>query len=1092
MKLTHFFIDRPIFAAVISILIALIGTFGYFTLPVAQYPDIAPPQIVVSASFPGATPEVLADTVATPLEQQINGVKDMLYLSSSSTADGQVAITVTFKLGTNLDTDQVLTQNRVSTAEPRLPEVTRNLGVTVRQSSAGFLAAVSLYSPDKSLDIGYVGNYANTLLRDRLLRVQGVGDITLFGGSNYAMRIWLDPEKAAARNLNAEEIVAALQAQNVQVSAGSLNAPPFAAGGGGFQVSVTTEGRLTTPEQFDDIVIKNDGQGRITRVRDIGYSQLGRENYATQGYYNGQPCVTLGITQQPGTNALGAARALNTALVTAKKAFPKGLNYAYSYTPTDYIQASVDEVEKTLAIALLLVVIVVIVFLQSWRAAIIPVLAIPVSLLGAVGALAAFGFSLNNLSLFGLVLAIGIVVDDAIVVVENVERNLEEGLSPRDAAYRTMDEVSGALIAIALVLSAVFIPTALITGISGQFYKQFAVTIASATITSLIVSLTLSPALAALLLKPRPKEKEGAPPRKRGLLWPLQRGADLFNEGFARLSRGFGGLTGRLVRLSVIVLLVYGALLAVTVWRFGATPAGFIPDQNQGFLIGVVQMAPGSSLDRTDAVMRTVEARLRAVKGVEDATSFAGLDGATFSAAPNAGTMFVRLATDAQMSKLHVNTASVTDALHKASMGVDALVLLIPPPSVPGIGNGQGFKLILENQAGAGYAELTKATFAMMGAAQQTHGVTQVFSSFNTVSPQIHAQVDRVKAEMLGVNPSQVFNAMQTYLGSQYINDFNFLGRTFQVTAQADAKFRKSLPDIANLKTRSSNGGMVPIGSVANFTNDSGPIRVVRYNVFPAVEIQGATPPGYSTGQSLQAMEQLAHRVLPSGIGYEWTELAYQEKAAGNTAIIAFSAAVVFVFLLLAAQYESLTLPLAVILIVPMCLFAAILGVDARGLDNNILTQIGFVVLIGLAAKNAILIVEFAKQAEENGQDRFEAAVTAARERLRPILMTSFAFILGTLPLVIATGPGHELRQALGTAVFFGMIGVTLFGLLFTPTFYVVCRWLGLHLPRTRDHDPDAAPGKPATPPDGPDRPPSNEQGSPRSAESGSRQGSPA
>ena len=1083
MKFSHIFIDRPILAAVISIIISLLGVFAYVGLPVAQYPEIAPPQIVVSSSFPGATPEVLAQTVATPLEQQINGVQDMLYMSSAATADGQVSITVTFRLGTNLNNAQVLVQNRVATATPRLPQTTRDLGVTVRQSSAGFLAVVSLYSPDGSLDKGYIGNFANGQLRDKLLRVAGVGDINVFGGGNYAMRIWIDPERAAGRNLTPDEIVAALRGQNVQVAAGNLNGPPFGVGNGAFQVQVNTQGRLSTPDQFADVIVKSDAQGRVTRVRDIGRVELGQQTYATQGYYNGQPCVALGVAQQPGSNALAGRKALNAALEEAKRGFPPGMAYAYAYTPTDYVQASVDEVEKTLFEALLLVVVVVIVFLQSWRAAIIPVLAIPVSLLGALGMLSLFGFSLNTLSLFGLVLAIGIVVDDAIVVVENVERNLEEGLNPRDAAYRTMDEVSGALVAIALVLTAVFVPTALISGISGQFYKQFALTIASATVFSLIVSLTLSPALAALLLRPRRRD---APPA-RGPWRLMQRGGELFNHGFDRMSRGYGRLTARLVRLTALVLIVYAVLLALTGWRFTATPTGFIPDQDQGFLIGVVQMPAGSSLDRTDAVVRQVQTSIRKTKGILDVTSFAGLDGATFSNAPNAGTMFIRLIDHKAQQKQHLTSEQIIKAVRGAAMGVDAMVLFIQPPPVPGIGNGGGFKMILEDQTGSGYEQLEKAAGAMMGAAQQSKQVTQVFTTFNTASPQVFANVDREKAEMLGVDPAAVFSAMQTYLGSSYINDFNYLGRTFQVTAQADARYRQTLADIGNLKTRSASGGMVPLSAVATFSDSSGPIRVVRYNVFPAVELQGATPPGVSSGQALDAMEQLAKKALPPGVTYEWTELAYQEKAAGSTAIIAFSAAVVFVFLLLAAQYESLTLPLAVILIVPMCLLAAIVGVNLRGFDNNILTQIGLVVLIGLAAKNAILIVEFARQAEEDqGMSPHEAAEYAAHQRLRPILMTSFAFILGVLPLVLAEGPGSEMRQALGTAVFFGMIGVTAFGLLFTPSFYVMCRWLGSKLPRRPGRaketpnagsppaDPGGSAGQPAPaerPPSGPDHP---------------------
>ena len=1058
MRFSHFFIDRPIFAGVISVLIVLIGIFAYPGLPVAQYPEIAPPSIAVIASYPGAAAEVLADTVAAPLEQEINGVENMLYITSSSTGNGSTTINVVFKLGTNLDTAQVLVQNRVASALPRLPQSVQQLGVTTRKNTPDILMAVFITSPDGSHDLQYLSNYAALQIRDKLLRLQGIGGINVFGARDYAMRVWIDPEKAASRNLNASEIVAALRAQNVQVAGGSVGAPPFARGGSGFELSVQTQGRLTTPAQFGEIVIKADASGALTRVSDVARVEIGAQDYGTNAYVNGTPGIGLGISQLPGSNALATAKAIIATMEEAKKSFPPGVSYSIPYNPTTYVQQSIDSVQQTLIEAIGLVVLVVLLFLQTWRAALIPVLAIPVSLIGTFAVMAAFGYSLNNLSLFGLVLAIGIVVDDAIVVVENVERELRGGLSPRDAAYRTMDEVGGALVAIALTLCAVFVPTAFISGISGQFYKQFALTIASATLISMLVSLTLSPALAALLFKAHTDDEH----EPRGVFAPLQRAANGFNHGFAWLSERYGRVTARTIRTIGIVLIAYVVLLGIAGWRFSATPSGFIPAQDQGYLIGVVQMPPGSSLERTDAVMRAAVRSGLKVKGVNRIVSIAGLDGASFSNAPNAGTMFLALDEFSVRKKNHQTGASILADLRKQFASIDsANLLVIAPPPVRGIGTGGGFKMMVQDRGNKGPRALEAATIGMMMAANQTPGLTSVFSLFNTGTPRIYADIDREKAEKLGVTPDAVFATMQTYLGSSYVNDFNLFGRTFRVTAQADAPFRSAPVDIVNLKTRSASGAMVPLGSVATLKNQSGPYRVVRHNLYPAAELQGDHVPGFSSGQALSAMEGLAAKHLPDGFGYEWTELAYQEKTQGNTAVVVFALAVVFVFLLLAAQYESLLLPLAVIMIVPMCLLAAILGVNLRGFDNNILTQIGLVVLVGLAAKNAILIVEFARQAEDGGMDRFAAAESAARTRLRPILMTSFAFILGVLPLVVASGPGAEMRQALGTAVFFGMIGVTVFGLLFTPVFYVIASGIAGWLHKRRGGDARAAPKTP-------------------------------
>ncbi|TWB58586.1 efflux RND transporter permease subunit [Nitrospirillum viridazoti] len=1038
MKFSHFFIDRPIFACVISILITLIGGLAYFALPVAQYPEVAPPTVVVTATYPGASAETVANTVAAPLEQEINGVDDMLYMVSQNTGDGGLSLTITFKLGTDIDKAQVLVQNRVSVAQPHLPDEVNRLGVTTRKNSPNLMMVIHLYSPDDSLDQLYISNYATLQVRDPLARLDGVGDARIRGAGDYSMRVWLDPEKVQARGLTTAEVVQALQGNNVQVASGQLNHPPVPKPSA-FEVQVQTLGRLTDPSQFADIVIKSDAQGRVTRVRDVGWVELGAQDYNTYSYVDGQRAAAILIYQRPGSNALKTAANVLSSMETMSHDMPKGMAYKVVYNPTNYIAESVKEVYHTIFEAVVLVVIVVIVFLQSWRAALIPVIAIPISLIGTFAVMAAVGFSLNNLSLFGLVLAIGIVVDDAIVVVENVERNLAQGLSPREAAHRTMDEVGGALVAIALVLTAVFLPTAFLTGIAGEFYRQFGVTIAAATVISMLVSQTLSPALAALLLKPHVQEH--AAPR-RGF-HPVARFFGGFNRGFDWLSERYGRLTGHLVRLATVVLVVYAGLIVLGGGLISRTPTGFIPAQDQGYFITVIQLPPGSSLARTDAILRHVQDLLSKRPGVAHTVGFAGFDGATFTNAPNAGAVFVATTPFAERGSL--TTQGIFADLQKTIQQVDgALILLIPPPTVPGIGSSGGFKLYIEDRRSRGLQALADATQDMMLAANQTPGLANVFSLYNTRTPQVYADIDRVKADMLGVPPSRIFDTLNVYLGSAFVNDFNLLGRTYRVTAQADGADRTSVRDIAYLRTRSNSGGLVPLGSVATFRDVTGPYRVPRYNLYPAAELQGSPAPGYSTGQAIAAVQQLAQQRLPDGFAIEWTELTFQQIIAGNTAPIAFGLAVVFVYLLLAALYESWMLPLSVILIVPMCLLTAISGVNLRGMDNNILTQIGLVVLVGLAAKNAILIVEFAKQDEEEGMDRFQAAVRAARTRLRPILMTSFAFILGVVPLVNASGAGSEMRQALGTAVFFGMLGVTFFGLLFTPVFYVVCRWLAL------------------------------------------------
>ncbi|WP_395665284.1 efflux RND transporter permease subunit [Methylocella sp.] len=1064
MRFSHFFIDRPIFAAVLSIILTIAGAIAQRTLPVSEYPEIAPPTVNITTTYPGASAEVIAATVATPIEQQVNGVDDMLYITSQSTGDGRLSIDVTFKPGVDVDKAQVLVQNRVAIATPRLPEAVIRQGVTVQKASPDLMMVVHLVSPDGSRSQQYISNYATLYLKDALARVDGVGRVNVFGARDYAMRVWLDPAKVAARGLTAEEVVRALQAANLQVAAGAINQPPITSQSA-FQLSVQTLGRLSDPQQFEDIVIRSDPDGYV-RVRDVARVELGAQDYTVNAYLDRDAATALVLFQRPGSNALATAAAVRATMEAAKKDFPPGLDYTVVYNPTEFIQQSVDEVVHTLYEAVLLVVIVVIVFLQTWRAAVIPVIAIPVSLIGCFLVMSGVGLTFNTLSLFGLVLAIGIVVDDAIVVVENVERYLEHGASPREAAHKTMDEVGGALLAIALVLCAVFIPTAFISGLQGAFYRQFAITIAGATLISAFVSLTLSPALAAILLKER------AAPKTQGLLYRL--GAPLrwffagFNRLFDALSRGYGALTARLIRLGAIVLVVYAGLIYLAFDVLNRTPTGLIPQLDRGYLIAAFQLPPGASLERTDRALRKATDIILAREGVAHAVVFAGFDGATFTNATNTGVIFVSLKPFEERVKHGLGSAKIlADVRQHLSAVTEAFAFVLEPPSVPGIGTGGGLKGYVQDRAGRGPQALEAATWGLVGATRQNPGFAQAFTLFNTKTPQIYADVDRTKAELLGVPISQVFGALSTYMGSAYINDFNLLGRTYQVTAQADAPFRLTTRDVANLKTRNAAGDMVPIGSVAEFRDTTGPFRVTRFNLYPAAEVQVALTRGFSSGQGIAAIEALAAKVLPQGFGFEWTEIALQEKLAGNTAMIAFGLAVVFVFLLLAALYESWLLPVAVILIVPMCILAAMLGVTWRGLDRNILVDIGLVVLVGLAAKNAILIVEFAKQAEEEGATRFEAAVRAARTRLRPILMTSFAFIFGVLPLAEAQGAGAEMRQSLGTAVFFGMLGVTLFGLLFTPTFYVVVRGIGERLARLRGGKPAApdARQKPGPPP---------------------------
>jgi HAE1 family hydrophobic/amphiphilic exporter-1 len=1048
MRFSHFFIDRPIFAAVLSILITIAGALVERTLPISEYPEIAPPTVSIRASYPGASAEVLAQTVATPIEQEVNGVDNMLYINSQSVGDGTLTINVVFRPGTDVDTAQVLVQNRVSVAVPRLPDDVQRLGVTVRKASPDLMMVVHMVSPDGSRDQQYISNYATLYIKDALARVDGVGDVNVFGARDYSMRVWLDPGKVAARGLTAEDVVDAVRAANLQVAAGAINQPP-ARSTGAFQVSVQTLGRLTDIEQFGDIVVRADPGLGFVRIRDIARVELGSQDYTVNAYLGKDVATAIVIYQRPGSNALTTAAAILRTMEAAKQDFPAGLDYRVVYNPTEFIQQSIDEVVRTLFEALGLVVCVVILFLQTWRAAIIPVIAIPVSLVGCFLVMGLVGISFNTLSLFGLVLAIGIVVDDAIVVVENVERYLRQGMTPKEAAHRTMDEVGSALIAIALVLCAVFIPTTFITGLQGSFYRQFAITIVAATLISAFVSLTLSPALAAVLLRPHTHEP------KRTLLFrlgaPVRRFFAGFNWMFEHLSSGYGRLVGRLARIGVVMLVVYGGLIYAAYNRLAATPTGLIPQLDRGYLIAVFQLPPGASLARTDSVIRRASAIILQQPGVQNSVAFAGFDGGTFTNAPNAGVIFIPFRPFAERVAKGLSSARIaTEVREQLAQLDDAFSFVLEPPSVPGIGTGGGLKLYVQDRTGNGLPALERATWDVAGAVAKMPGFTQAFTLFNTHTPQIYADIDRTKAELLQVPIDRVFQTLSVYMGSFYINDFNLLGRIYQVAAQADNPFRVTLRDVENLKTRNNNGDMVPIGSVATFRDTTGPFRVPRYNLYPAAEIQLQLARGFASGQAITAVEQIAHEHLPQGFGYEWTEIALQEKEAGNTAMVAFGLAVVFVFLLLAALYESWLLPLAVVLIVPMCILAAMLGVNARALDRNILVEIGLVVLVGLAAKNAILIVEFARQAETDGMSRFDAAVAAARTRLRPILMTSLAFILGVLPLAIAVGAGAEMRQSLGTAVFAGMLGVTLFGLVFTPVFYVLTRAVALRLERRR------------------------------------------
>jgi hydrophobe/amphiphile efflux-1 (HAE1) family protein len=1037
MKLAHFFIDHPRFAAVLSMFIALAGLATMVLLPIAQYPNIVPPTIDITTIFPGASAETVARTVATPIEQAVNGVEDMDYITSQSTGDGRLTTTVIFKVGTNPNTDLMLTRNRVQDILTRLPQEVQLQGVQVNKTIKALLLGVHVYSPDGSRSAEYLSNYM-LKIRDQIARLPGISQFWMLGERQYAMRIWVDPDKAAAYNISAADILSALRAQNAQVSAGVLNQPPVA-NNAAYEVNVEALGRLTTPEQFGDIVIKSDAQGRVTRIRDIGRAELGSVDYGSKAYADKFISAPWWVIATPDANVVQVEHAVWAKMAELKKSFPPGVDYINIYDPTTFVSESIKEVIKTIFIAIALVVGVVYLFLQSWRATIIPVVAIPVSLIATFTILALCGGSINNLSLFGLVLAVGIVVDDAIVVVENVERHMSLGVSPRDAAHRTMTEVSTALMAMALTLCAVFVPTAFISGISGLFFKQFAITIAASTIISCFVSLTLSPALCAVLLKPHHDVTRTEP---RGIKRLSSAFFSRFNAGFSWMSSTYGSLTGRFVRATGVMLLVYAGLILLTTFQMSRMSTGFIPDSDIGYLATIVQLPPGSSLERTDKVVRQVNDIALNTPGVLHTGATAGFDVTTYTVSPNVATVFTSLPSLYGLHMPGVNAAVMVKRLQERFKVIkDANVITVMPPAVQGLGSAGGFKLMLEDRADLGAQVLAKAANDLVAAANKDRTFGGTYTLFNAGAPSLYADIDRLKAQKIGLTPTDIFSTMQLYMGSQYVNDFNFNGRTYPVYVQADEKYRRSSQDIVQLKARNASGEMVPLGTVVTFKDETKPYRAPRYNLYPAAEIMGAAAPGVSSGTAIKRMEQLAHQVLPNGIGFEWTELAHQQEQQGIPTLLILGASALFVFLVLAAQYESWKIPLSILLIIPMCLLAACAGLNLRTMPIDILAQIGFVVLLGLAAKNAILIVEFAKHhQDQDGVSAEEAATQSARERLRPILMTSLAFIAGVAPLAVAYGAGSEMRQSLGTTVFFGMLGVTLFGLLFMPAFYTIVR----------------------------------------------------
>ncbi len=1038
MKLSHFFIDRPIFAAVLSAFITIGGAIALFKLPVSEYPEVVPPTVVVHATYPGANPKVVADTVAAPLEQSIVGVEDMLYMSSTATMDGSLNLTITFKVGADIDRAQVQVQNRVSQALPRLPEEVRNLGVTTIKSSPNLTMVVHLTSPDGRYDSLYLRNYAVLNVRDVLARLPGMGEVRVFGGGDYSMRVWLDPQKLAARNLTSGDVVDAIREQNVQVAAGQIGAPPSQESQ--FQLALNAQGRLTDEDQFRNIIIKTGQDAEIVRLGDVARVELGAQEYAIKAFLDNKNAVAIPVFQAPNSNALELSTAVRRTMADLKKDFPQGLDYSIVYDPTVFVRQSIDAVVHTLLEAIALVVIVVILFLQTWRASIIPLVAVPVSIIGTFAVLLACGFSINTLSLFGLVLAIGIVVDDAIVVVENVERHIASGQSPREATKAAMNEVSRPIIAITLVLCAVFIPVAFVSGLTGEFYRQFALTIAISTVISAFNSLTLSPALAAVLLK-----SHGAKPDRVSAVMDKLFGRFFrrFNRGFERTGNTYSRFVTHTVRRSAIALVVYAGLIVLTYFGFTSVPGGFIPDQDKQYVITIAQLPPAAALDRTDEVTRRIGEIGLKTPGVAGAVQFSGMSVNGYTASSSSAMVFFTLDPFEKRRAKNLTAKAIAATLN-AKFGAiqDAYVVVFPAPPVIGLGTLGGFKLQVEDRGDNGSDALYAAVQEAVKKSYQDPSLAGVFSSYQVNVPQLDVNVDRVKVKRQGVRLSDVFQTLQVYLGSLYVNDFNRFGRTYQVVAQADAPFRSHVDDILPLKTRNASGAMVPLGSLLTISEAFGPDIVQRYNGYRSADVNGGAAPGFSSGQAQASMERILAQTLPRGMTHEWTDLAYQQLISGSTTAFVFPLCVLFVFLVLAAQYESLTLPLAILLIVPMCLLAAIAGVLIDHSDNNVFTQVGLVVLVGLACKNAILIVEFAKHLQEQGRDAVSAVLEAARLRLRPILMTSFAFIMGVVPLMLASGAGAEIRHALGVTVFAGMLGVTFFGLLLTPVFYVLVRRL--------------------------------------------------
>ena len=1038
MNFSQFFIQRPIFAAVLSLLILIAGSISLFQLPISEYPEVVPPTVVVRANFPGANPKVIGETVAAPLEQAITGVENMLYMSSQSTADGKITLTITFALGTDLDNAQVQVQNRVTRTEPKLPEEVTRIGITVDKASPDLTMVVHLTSPDQRYDMLYLSNYAILNIKDELARLGGVGDVQLFGMGDYSLRVWLDPNKTASRNLTATDVVNAIREQNRQVAAGALGAPP-APNATSFQLSVNTQGRLVSEEEFENIIIRAGDDGEITRLKDIARVELGSSQYALRSLLNNQPAVAIPIFQRPGSNAIDISNEVRAKMAELKKNFPQGMDFSIVYDPTIFVRGSIEAVVHTLFEALILVVLVVILFLQTWRASIIPLVAVPVSLIGTFAVMHMFGFSLNALSLFGLVLAIGIVVDDAIVVVENVERNIGLGLTPVEATKRAMREVTGPIIATALVLCAVFIPAAFISGLTGQFYKKFALTIAISTVISAFNSLTLSPALAAVLLK-----SHDAPKDRFSRVLDTLFGGWLFrpfNRFFDRASHTYVGTVARVIRSSGIALILYAGLMVLTFFGFSNTPTGFVPGQDKQYLVAFAQLPDAASLDRTEDVIKRMSDLALKQPGVESAVAFPGLSINGFTNSPNAGIVFVTLKPFNERKDPSMSAGAIAGALNGKFSGIEeAYMAIFPPPPVQGLGTIGGFRLQIEDRGNLGYDELYKETMNIINKSHNVPELAGLFTSYTVNVPQVDAAIDREKAKTHGVAVSDIFDTLQIYLGSLYANDFNRFGRTYQVNVQAEQQFRLEPDQIGQLKVRNNKGEMIPLATFIKVSDTSGPDRVMHYNGFITAEINGAAAPGYSSGQAEKAIEKLLKEELPNGMTYEWTDLTYQQILSGNTALFVFPLCVLLAFLVLAAQYESWSLPLAVIQIVPMTLLSAITGVIASGGDNNIFTQIGLIVLVGLACKNAILIVEFAKDKQEEGMSPLDAVLEACRLRLRPILMTSFAFIMGVVPLVFSSGAGAEMRHAMGVAVFSGMLGVTFFGLLLTPVFYVLIR----------------------------------------------------